>query len=135
MNTHERKGNASCDLLPDYRQVSYTMPSILVKLQYLDFPENSKEALNYLVRCCSESTHQGIPGLGGISENYVGEVAQEYILNLSRRRGHNARVSKKRPSSVSLQFYKQAKLSRIFPPISVLVFVLSPIRKKFGTHV
>ena len=91
------------------------MPSILVKLQYLDFPENSREALNYLVKCCSESTHQGIPGLGGISENYVGEVAQEYILNLSRRRGHNARVSKKRRSSVNLQFNKPAKLSRIFP--------------------
>lgn len=68
------------------------MTNILKKLQYLDFPQSSKEALKYLVQCCSESSHQGIPGLGGINENLAGEVAQEYILNMSRgRRGHNTR--------------------------------------------
>ena len=70
------------------------MTNILMKLKYLDFPDSSQEALNYLVQCCSETAHHGIPGLGGISENFAGEVAQEYILNMPRRRGHNARVSR-----------------------------------------
>ena len=67
------------------------MSSILMKLQYLDFPECSKEALSYLVRHFS-STQQGIPGLSAGNENFASEVAQEYILNISRKCGPNIKV-------------------------------------------
>uniref|UniRef100_A0A8W8M9B0 Uncharacterized protein n=1 Tax=Magallana gigas TaxID=29159 RepID=A0A8W8M9B0_MAGGI len=58
------------------------MSKILKKLSYLDFPENSRQALQYVASCYSDgSTHHGlsIPGLESASENWAYEVCHEYI--------------------------------------------------------
>ncbi|XP_045214164.2 integrator complex subunit 15-like [Mercenaria mercenaria] len=67
------------------------MSSILKKLQYLEFPECTKEALNYIVRNYASDPHRGVPGRAGASENIAVEVAQEYIIDMSRRKGHKHR--------------------------------------------
>lgn len=66
------------------------MSKILKKLSYLDFPENSRQALQYVASCYSDgSTHHGlsIPGLESASENWAYEVCHEYIYfhSTSRR--------------------------------------------------
>ena len=65
------------------------MTNILKRLQYLDFPESTKEALNYLVKCFSSQGggSTGIPGLGGGAENFAVEVSQEYVLFKSSKKG------------------------------------------------
>ena len=68
------------------------MSSILKKLQYLEFPECTKEALSYLVRTCASDPHRGVPGRSAAGENVVSEVAQDYIVEMSRKKGHKHRV-------------------------------------------
>lgn len=67
------------------------MSNIMIKLQYLEFPECTREALNYLVRNFSSESPRGVPGRGGGMENFAKEIAQEYIVDVSRRKGQNSR--------------------------------------------
>lgn len=73
------------------------MSKILKKLSYLDFPENSRQALQYVASCYSDgSTHHGlsIPGLESASENWAYEVCHEYIYfhSSSRRAAQVSRI-------------------------------------------
>ncbi|XP_063444912.1 integrator complex subunit 15-like [Mytilus trossulus] len=62
---------------------------ILQKLRPLDFPECSKQAINYLVSCFSSDDHGTLPGLSGAPENLAHDVAKDYILFTSQnQRGH-----------------------------------------------
>lgn len=61
------------------------------KLQYLEFPECTKEALNYLVRTCASDPHRGVPGRSSGGENVASVVAQDYIIEMSRKKGHKNR--------------------------------------------
>lgn len=62
---------------------------ILQKLRPLDFPECSKQAINYLVSCFSSDDHASLPGLSGTPENLAQDVAKDYILFTSQnQRGH-----------------------------------------------
>lgn len=62
---------------------------ILQKLRPLDFPECSKQAINYLVSCFSSDDHGSLPGLSGAPENLAQDVARDYILFTSQnQRGH-----------------------------------------------
>lgn len=62
---------------------------ILQKLRPLDFPECSKQAINYLVSCLSSDDHGSLPGLSGTPENLAQDVAKDYILFTSQnQRGH-----------------------------------------------
>ena len=68
------------------------MTNILMKLEYLDFPECTKEALNFLVKTLSDP-HRALPGRGGSAEALALQVAQEFILEISKKRGHKSKVS------------------------------------------
>lgn len=62
---------------------------ILQKLRPLDFPECSKQAINYLVSCLSSDDHGSLPGLSGTPESLAQDVAKDYILFTSQnQRGH-----------------------------------------------
>ncbi|CAG2210759.1 unnamed protein product [Mytilus edulis] len=62
---------------------------ILQKLRPLDFPECSKQAINYLVSCFSSDDHGSLPALSGTPENLAQDVARDYILFTSQnQRGH-----------------------------------------------
>lgn len=67
------------------------MSNVVAKLEQLEFPECTKEALHFIVRNLSES-HRGIPGRGGSSESLATKVAQEFILDVSRKKGHKNKV-------------------------------------------
>lgn len=53
---------------------------ILQKLRVLDFPECSKQAINYLVSCFTTTDHGSLPGLSGAPENLAQEVSKDFIL-------------------------------------------------------
>ena len=63
------------------------MSKILRKLSYLDFPECSKQALQYLTTCVASSNPHGvsIPGLEGA--DFAAEVCHEYIHFREYKRG------------------------------------------------
>lgn len=62
---------------------------ILQKLRVLDFPECSKQAINYLVSCYNTPEHGSLPGLSGTPENLASEVSRDFILfNNPNQRGH-----------------------------------------------
>lgn len=65
--------------------------NIFMKLQYLEFPDCSKEALIYIVKVLSESKLGGVPGLGASNEKLARDVAQDFIINVSSRKGHHSR--------------------------------------------
>lgn len=69
------------------------MSNIRTKLQYLDFPECTKEALNYLVHNFASDSHRGVPGRAGSNENFALTVAQEYIVDVAKKKGLTSRVS------------------------------------------
>lgn len=65
---------------------------ILQKLRILEFPESSRQAINYLVSCYTSAEHDSLPGLSGAPENLSQEVAQDFILfNPQNKRGQRVR--------------------------------------------
>lgn len=67
------------------------MSNIKTKLNYSEFPECSKEALNYVVKTFS-SDPQRVPGRGGSGEGFAVDIAQEYIIDKLRKKGNNNKV-------------------------------------------
>lgn len=56
------------------------MAKVLKKLQNLDFPECSRQALQYIASCYTSPHGASIPGLSSGGDNYALEVSQEFIL-------------------------------------------------------
>ena len=56
------------------------MPNMMKRLQRLDFPECTREALEYIVSAFASQDRSAIPGLSGGPETVVGEVCQAFVL-------------------------------------------------------
>lgn len=68
---------------------------ILQKLRVLDFPECSKQAINYLVSCFTTTDHGSLPGLSGAPENLAQEVSKDFILfSFQNQRGKRVYFNK-----------------------------------------
>jgi hypothetical protein len=68
---------------------------ILQKLRVLDFPECSKQAINYLVSCFTTTDHGSLPGLSGAPENLAQEVSKDFILfSFQNQRGKRVHINK-----------------------------------------
>ncbi|XP_052791133.1 integrator complex subunit 15-like isoform X1 [Mya arenaria] len=65
-----------------------TMSATLARLQYLDFPECSQEALIFLVKHFSSEARHGVPGRTSPGEKLAIDVAQEFIVELYKRKYH-----------------------------------------------
>ena len=50
------------------------------RLQRLEFPENTREALQYVVSTLAAQDSPAIPGLSGGPEAVVGEICQAFVL-------------------------------------------------------
>ena len=57
-----------------------SVPNMMKRLQHLDFPECTREALEYIVSAFASQDRSSIPGLSGGPETVVGEVCQAFVL-------------------------------------------------------
>ncbi|KAL4241081.1 hypothetical protein ACF0H5_001859 [Mactra antiquata] len=63
------------------------MSNITTKLNYSEFPECSKEALNFVVKTFSSDPNRGVPGRSSSGDSYAINIAQEYVIDKLRKRG------------------------------------------------
>lgn len=59
--------------------------NIMKRLQRMDFPDCTREGLQYIVSTISSQDGAAIPGLGGGSETAIGEVCQAFVTFSSTR--------------------------------------------------
>jgi len=62
------------------------------RIQHLEFPECTKEALNFLTKHYTNDSHRGLPGRGSSGEKLAIDVAQEFVIEIFRRKGHKNKV-------------------------------------------
>lgn len=65
--------------------MSTSTANLLKRLQRLDFPECTREALQYIVSTIASTDGAAIPGLGSSPEAVVGEVCQAFVMFRSKR--------------------------------------------------
>jgi hypothetical protein len=86
-------------------QTMTAVASTMKRLQRLDFPECTREALQYIVSTYESQDGSPIPGLAGGPEAAVGEMCQSFVL-----------FRTKRGVKVSL-FWMSAKISTVYKTI------------------
>lgn len=59
--------------------------SIMKRLQRLEFPDCTREALEFITETFSSQEGAAIPGLGGDKEPILAEVCQAFVLFGSKR--------------------------------------------------
>lgn len=57
-----------------------SVSNMMKRLRRLDFPESTREALEYIVSTFTSQDKSAIPGLSGGPETVVGEICQAFVL-------------------------------------------------------